>query len=152
MSVALFTPTPDINKWKMSLCNNSSDNKSYWIHRVDVKISAQVTTATYMHQSQPSSQSLRINLTVHLQLWPGNHLIWCNATCKWSLPDMRRGWSEPTQFDVFWNRTKENNATILVQTCKTKSESMSALFLYSIRMHTSFYIRSRPVDERKRLK
>ena len=35
-----------------------------------------------MHQSQPSLYSLRIDLTVHLELWPGNHLIWCNATCK----------------------------------------------------------------------
>ena len=80
MSLAIFTPTPDINKWQMSLCNNSSDNKSYWLHRVDVKVSAQVTTVTYMHQSQPSSHSLRINFTAYLQLPPGNHLIWCNAT------------------------------------------------------------------------
>ena len=29
MSVAIFTPTPDINKWQMSLCNNSSHSKSY---------------------------------------------------------------------------------------------------------------------------
>ena len=43
----------------MSLCNNSSDNK---IHRVDVGVSAHVTTVTYMHQSQPSSHLLR-NLT-----------------------------------------------------------------------------------------
>ena len=83
MSVAIFTPTPYINKWQMSLCNNSSDNKSYWIHRVDVKVSAQVTTVTYMHQSQPSLHSFHINFTVHLELWPGNHLIWCNAT--WTL-------------------------------------------------------------------
>ena len=48
---------PFINKWQMSLCNNSSDNKSNWIHRVDVKVSAQVATITYMHQSQPSSHS-----------------------------------------------------------------------------------------------
>ena len=61
MSVAIFTPTPDINKWQMSLCNNSSDIKSYW----------------YMHKSQPSSHLLRINFTVHLELWPGNHFIWC---------------------------------------------------------------------------
>ena len=53
---------PLINKWQMSLCNNSSDTKSYWIHRVDVKVSAQVTTVTYMHQSQPSSHLLSINL------------------------------------------------------------------------------------------
>ena len=33
-----------------------------------------------MHQSQPSLHSLRNNLTVHLELIPGNHLIWCNAT------------------------------------------------------------------------
>ena len=79
MSVEIFTPTPDINK---SLCNNSSDNKSYWIHRVDVKVSAQVTTVTYMHQSEPSLHSLLINFTVHLQLWPGNHFIWCNATLR----------------------------------------------------------------------
>ena len=59
----------------MSLCNNSSDNKSYWIHRVDVKESAQVTTVT-----NHSLHSLCINVTVHLELWPGNHLIWCNAT------------------------------------------------------------------------
>ena len=82
MSVAIFTPTPYINKWQMSLCNNSSDNKSYWIHRVDVKVSAQVTTITYMHQSQPSLHSLRKHLTVHLELWPGNHWIRCNATCN----------------------------------------------------------------------
>ena len=82
MSVAIFTPTPNINKWQMSLCNNSSDHKSYWIHRVDVKVSAQAITVTYMHQSQPSLHSLRINLTVHLEHWPGNHLIWCNATIK----------------------------------------------------------------------
>ena len=31
-------------------------------------------------KSQPSLHSLRINLTVHLELWPCNHLIWCNAT------------------------------------------------------------------------
>ena len=80
MSVAIFSPTPYINKWLMSLCNNSSDNKTYWIHRVDVKVSAQVTTVTYMHQSQPSLHSLRKHLTVHLELWPGNHFIWCNAT------------------------------------------------------------------------
>ena len=80
MSLAIFSPTPYINKWQMSLCNNSSDNKSYWIHRVDVKVSAQVTTVTYMHQSQPSLHSLRKHLTVHLELWPGNHFIWCNAT------------------------------------------------------------------------
>ena len=78
MSVAIFTPTPYINKWQMSLCNNSSDNKSYWIHKVDVKVSAQVTPVT-IHQSQSSLHSLRIHLTVHLELWPGNHLIWCNA-------------------------------------------------------------------------
>ena len=70
MSVAIFSPTPYINKWQMSLCNNSSENKSYWIHRVDVKVS----TVTYMHQSQPSLHLLLINLTVHL--------IWCNATCS----------------------------------------------------------------------
>ena len=80
MSVAIFSLTPYINKWQMSLCNNSSDNKSYWIHRVDVKVSVQVTTVTYMHQSQPSLHSLRKHLMVHLELWPGNHLIWCNAT------------------------------------------------------------------------
>ena len=80
MSVAIFTPTPDTNKWQMSLCNNSSDNKSYWIHRVNVKVSAQVTTVTYIHQSQPLCHLLCINLTVHLKLWPGNHLIWCSAT------------------------------------------------------------------------
>ena len=68
MSVAIFTLTPYINKWQMSLCNNSSDNKSYRIHRVYVKVSAQVTTVTYMHQSQPSSHSLRINFKVHLEL------------------------------------------------------------------------------------
>ena len=68
MSVAIFTPTPDIKKCQMSRCNNSSDNKSYRIHKVYVKVSAQVTTVTYMHQSQPSSHSLRINLTVHLEL------------------------------------------------------------------------------------
>ena len=84
MSVSIFTPTPYINKWQMSLCNNSSDNKSYWIHRVDVKIYAQVTTVTYMHQSQPSLHLLRIHFTVHLELWPGNHLIWCNATSSHS--------------------------------------------------------------------
>ena len=80
MSVAKCTLTPDINKWQLSLCNNSSDNKSYWIHGVNIKVSAQVTTVTYMHQSQPYSHSLCINLTVHLKLWPGSHLIWCNAT------------------------------------------------------------------------
>ena len=85
MLVAIFTPTPYINKWQMSLCNNPSDNKSYWIHRVDVKVSAQVTTVTYMHQSQPSLHLLCINLTMHLELWPGNHLIWCNATIKCTL-------------------------------------------------------------------
>ena len=82
MSVAIFTPTPDINKWHniMSLCNNSSGNKSYRIHGVNVKVSAQVITVTYMHQSQPWLHLLHINLTVHLELWPGNHLIWCNST------------------------------------------------------------------------
>ena len=79
VSCNIFTH-PYINKWQMSLCNNSSDNKRYWIHRVDVKVSAQVTAVTYMHQSQPSSHLLRINLTLHLEVWPGNHLIWCNAT------------------------------------------------------------------------
>ena len=39
-----------------------------------------------MHQSQPSLHSLRINLMVHLELWPGNHLIWCNATFKQNYP------------------------------------------------------------------
>ena len=34
---------------------------------------------TYMHQSQPTSHLLCINVTVHLELWSGNHLIWCNA-------------------------------------------------------------------------
>ena len=29
ISVAIFTSTPYINKWQMSLCNNSSENKSY---------------------------------------------------------------------------------------------------------------------------
>ena len=107
MSVAIFSPTPYINKWQMSLCNNSSDNKSYWIHRVDVKVSAQVTTVTYMHQSQPSLHSLRNNLTVHLELWPGNHLIWCNTTLRttglayWTvpacnLPEALLRWSDVT--------------------------------------------------------
>ena len=82
MSVAIFSPTPYINKWQMSLCTNSSDNKSYRIHRVDVKVSAQVTTVTYKHQSQPSLHSLRKHFTVHLELWPGNHFIWCNATFR----------------------------------------------------------------------
>ena len=69
VSCNIYTHPIYINKWQMSLCNNSSNNKSYWIHRVDVKVSAQVTTVTYMHQSQPSSHSLRINLTVvHLEL------------------------------------------------------------------------------------
>ena len=27
--IEIFTPTPYINKWQMSLCNNSSDNKSH---------------------------------------------------------------------------------------------------------------------------
>ena len=45
MSVAIFIPTSDINKWQMSLCNNSPDNKSYWTHKVYVIVSAQVTTA-----------------------------------------------------------------------------------------------------------
>ena len=35
---------------------------------LDVKVSAQVTTVTYMHQSQPSLHSLRKHFTVHLQL------------------------------------------------------------------------------------
>ena len=76
-------PPPPIHNMcpQMSLCNNSSDNKSYWIHRVDVKVSAQVIT--FMHQSQPSLHSLRRYFTVHLELWPGNHLIWCNATFNW---------------------------------------------------------------------
>ena len=57
----------NIYKWQMSLSNNSSDYKSYSVHRVNVKVSAQVTTVTYTHQSQPSLHLLRINLTVHLQ-------------------------------------------------------------------------------------
>ena len=92
MSVAIVSPTPYINKWQMSLCNNSSDNKSYWIHRVDVKVSAQVTTVTYMHQSQPSLHSLRKHFTVHLQLWPGNHFIWCNATYMTTQRVREREW------------------------------------------------------------
>ena len=100
MSVAIFSPTPYINKWQMSLCNNSSDNKSYWIHRVDVKVSAQVTTVTYMHQSQPSLHSLRNNLTVHLELWPCNHLIWCNATiCSFGLMRFNIIWH---YLEVYW--------------------------------------------------
>ena len=70
-------------------CNNSSDNKSYWIHRVDVKVSAQFTTVTYMHQSQPALHSLRKHLTVHLELWPGNHLIWCNTTELYLAPSVQ---------------------------------------------------------------
>ena len=57
VSCNIYTHPRYINKWQMSLCNNSSDNKSYWIHMVDVKVSAQVTTVTYMHQSQPSLHS-----------------------------------------------------------------------------------------------
>ena len=45
------------------------------MHRVNIKVSAQVTTLTYMHQSQPSLHSLRIHFTVHLELCPGNHLF-----------------------------------------------------------------------------
>ena len=58
----------------------TSDNKRYWIHSVNVKVSAQDPTVTYMHQSQPSLLLLLKHLTVHLQLSPSNHLIWCNAT------------------------------------------------------------------------
>ena len=63
MSVAIFTPIPDNNKWQLSLhcVIYSSDHQSYWIHRVNVKVSAQVTTVTYMHQSQPSLHLLLIN-------------------------------------------------------------------------------------------
>ena len=82
-----------INNWQMSLSNNSSENKSYWIHWVNVKVSAQVTTVTYMHQSQTSSHLLRIHFKVHFQLWPGKHLIWCNATFSKSLHEL---------FTVMW--------------------------------------------------
>ena len=110
MSVAIFSPTPYINKWQMSLCNNSSDNKSYWIHRVDVKVSAQVTTVTYMHQSQPSLQLLRISVTVHLELWPGNHLIWCNATFTCSIKQRWRSFS--SSFFLFrWRLPRPRSET-----------------------------------------
>ena len=64
----------------MSLCNNSSDNKSYWIHRVDVKVSAQVTTVTYMHQSQPSLHSLRIHFdgAPRTLTWQSLDLVQCH--------------------------------------------------------------------------
>ena len=80
MSVPIFTPTSVINKWLMPLCNNPSEYKSYWMRRVYVIVSAQVTTVTYMHQLQPSLHLLLKILTLHLELWPGNHLIWFNAT------------------------------------------------------------------------
>ena len=80
ISVAIFTPTPHTNKWQISLCNNSSDNKSYWIHRVDVKVSAQVTTVTYMHQSQPLLHSLHINLdgAPRTLTWQSLDLVQCH--------------------------------------------------------------------------
>ena len=59
-------------------CNNSS-HKSYWIHRVYVKVSAQVTTVTYMHQSQPSLYSLRKHLTAPRTLtWQSLDLVQCH--------------------------------------------------------------------------
>ena len=77
MSVEIFTPTPYINKWQMSLCNNSSDNKSYWIHRVDVKVSAQVTTVTYTHQSQPSLHS-QFDGAPRTLTWQSLDLVQCH--------------------------------------------------------------------------
>ena len=44
------------------------------MHRVYVRISAQVTTVTCMHQSQPSLHLLRTPT--------GNHVNWCGATSR----------------------------------------------------------------------
>ena len=41
--------------------------KATEIHRVDVKVSAKISTVTYMHQSQPSLHLLLINLKMHLE-------------------------------------------------------------------------------------
>ena len=135
----------------MSLCNNSSDNKSYWIHRVDVKVSAQVTTVTYMHQSQPSLHSLRNNLTVHLELWPGNHLIWCNATLysnlKLSLPMATNDqlWVKDNQF-VWHNWLNEliilslrfDECFSLVSWCSVFNVLGSAIFKYPTSQFIAF--------------
>ena len=80
----------DINKWQMPLCNNLSDNKSYWIHRVDVKVSAQVTTVTYMQQSQPSwRNSIIVNGNQADQervvFVRGIHVCWKSFTRSYSL-------------------------------------------------------------------
>ena len=100
MSLAIFSPTPYINKWQMSLCNNSSDNKSYWIHRVDVKVSAQVTTVTYMHQSQPSLHSLRKHLTVapRTLTWKSLDLVQCHLQLE---REAGLGFSAYTQTKLF---------------------------------------------------
>ena len=85
----------------MSLCNNSSDNKSSWIHRVSIctndhchiyaPITAFVTFTPYKFGAAPRTltwQSLDL-VQCHLELWPGNHLIWCNAT---SNSDLETTW------------------------------------------------------------
>ena len=68
----------DINKWQMSLCNNSSNNKNYWIHRVDVKVSAQVTTVTYMHQSQPLFTPYIFDGAPRTLTWQSLDLVQCH--------------------------------------------------------------------------
>ena len=133
----------------MSLCKNSSDNKSYWIHRVDVTVSAQVTTVTYMHQSQPSLHSLRINFTVHLELWPVNHLIWCNATfTQASKHDYVQNENRVTAHRVVF-RITEKTETIKVQNLLTAYRNRIFVFWCDICFY--FYFSSSSSASLKRL-
>ena len=92
MSLPIFTPTPDINKWQMSLCNNSSDNKNYWIQSI--------CTSHHCHIYAPITAFVTFTPYI-FDGAPDNHLIWCNATLNTlTWPDLkhtRRNWSPLSQ-------------------------------------------------------
>ena len=85
----------------MSLCNNSSDNKSYWVHRVDVK---SVCTSRHCHIYAPITAFVTftpINFTVYVTLtWQSLDLVQCHlqppvqAVPPYRLPHFSPSWTE----------------------------------------------------------
>ena len=80
MSVAIFTPTPDINKRQMSLCNNTSDNKKL----LNTQGRCQsICTSHHCHIYAPITSF--ITFTLHLEVDPLSYFSfqpvlhdWCN--------------------------------------------------------------------------
>ena len=122
------------NSVEMLQAIKTTEHITYILYDMHVYIIryARVTTVTYKHQSQPPLQLLLINGTVHLELWPVNHVIWCGANCSlgfvWRSKVKRRLTYERKEIFVF----------------------KDALNTYILRIHGVEHIVKNPTTQRER--